>query len=413
MKKHTTNQGTQRKTSQQTATPEWTVGVDIGDTHSQLCVLDAAGEVVEEGRIQTTRDAFERRFTGAPKARVVIETGGHSRWIDEVVAGAGHDVVVANARELPKISRNIRKSDRNDAELLARLGRSDPKLLSPVQHRSAGAQRGLSLIRARAAMVKGRTSLVCCVRGIVKSAGARMPRCDADDFYIHKDKLPAGLQDALAPLVEQIRLLTDAIAAYDELLKTGMDTLAPGARNLTTIPGVGVVHSKPHPLASTAAHLPPPAPSAASRPSQGRCCARLAALSSHVSQRSRAPIPSSASCRRPGPSQPLLPADLYATQLQQVDEPVALTELARHPDAQQHTLRTQRRVTWRQDTVAALSFHAATRVPSRVAHRGSVLGRENHVDFRTGAYAISSHAMVIRAGILWWTLHIVARCRAK
>lgn len=241
MKKDTTNRKTVRKTSTSREAPTWTIGVDIGDKHSQLCVLDQAGEVVEEGRIQTTREAFERRFGGAERARVVIETGGHSRWIEEVVESAGHEVIVANARELPKLSKSIRKSDRNDAELLARLGRSDPKLLSPVEHRSAAAQQGLSLIRARAALVKSRTALINCIRGIVKSAGARMPRCDADDFHLHSDRLPAGLQQALAPVLEQIGQLTVAIAGYDQTLKDQMDDMAPGARNLTTIPGVGPV----------------------------------------------------------------------------------------------------------------------------------------------------------------------------
>ena len=32
-----------------------TVGLDVGDKHSQVCVLDAKGEVIEESRIRTTR----------------------------------------------------------------------------------------------------------------------------------------------------------------------------------------------------------------------------------------------------------------------------------------------------------------------------------------------------------------------
>lgn len=238
--KQSTKPTIQRKSLQREA-PTFTIGVDIGDRYSHLCVLDAEGEVVDEGRIATTREGFTRRFTAMERARVVIETGTHSRWIEEELVTAGHQVIVANARELPKISQNIRKSDRNDAELLARLGRSDPKLLSPVSHRSAGAQQGLSLVRARAALVKTRTTLVNCVRGLVKSVGGRMPKCDADDFHLHQDKLPLGLHDAVAPLVEQIAHLTKAIAGYDATLKARMDELAPGARNLTTIPGVGVL----------------------------------------------------------------------------------------------------------------------------------------------------------------------------
>jgi transposase len=76
---------------------------------------------------------------------------------------------------------------------------------------------------------------------MVKAVGARMPRCDTDNFHIHKDKLPPGLEEALAPIVAQIEHLTQAIAGYDTRLESEMDTLAPAARNLTTIPGVGPV----------------------------------------------------------------------------------------------------------------------------------------------------------------------------
>lgn len=221
--------------------PTCTVGVDIGDTHSLLCVLDAAGEVQEEARIRTTTDAFEARFSALGRARVVIETGAHSRWVEEVLVGAGHEVVIANARQVHVISKNPRKSDRNDAELLARLGRSDPKLLHPVQHRSAAAQQGLALVRARDGLLKARTSLVNCVRGMVKSVGARMPKCDADNFHLHLGKLPPGLKTALEPLVTQIEALTKAIAGFDERLVAEMETIAPAARNLTSIPGVGPV----------------------------------------------------------------------------------------------------------------------------------------------------------------------------
>ena len=41
------------------------------------------------------------------------------------------------------------KNDRNDAELLARFAAHDPKLLSPVQHRSLERQQDLNLIQAR------------------------------------------------------------------------------------------------------------------------------------------------------------------------------------------------------------------------------------------------------------------------
>src|SRR5215211_2514768 len=43
--------------------PKITAGVDLGDKYSYLCLIDTqSGEVVEEGRLRTTPEAFGRRF---------------------------------------------------------------------------------------------------------------------------------------------------------------------------------------------------------------------------------------------------------------------------------------------------------------------------------------------------------------
>ncbi len=44
--------------------PQITAGLDLGDKHSYLCLLDTvSGEVIEEGRLRTTPEALKRRFS--------------------------------------------------------------------------------------------------------------------------------------------------------------------------------------------------------------------------------------------------------------------------------------------------------------------------------------------------------------
>lgn len=107
------------------------IGVDLGDRFSHLCVLDVEGEVVEESRIPTSREGFERYFGVRLPTRVALEVGTHSPWVSRTVEELGHEVLVANARQLPLIYANDRKNDRTDAEILARVARLDPKLLVP------------------------------------------------------------------------------------------------------------------------------------------------------------------------------------------------------------------------------------------------------------------------------------------
>jgi transposase len=63
-------------------------------------------------------------------------------------------VIVAHARNVRLIGESRKKDDRLDAQTLARLARIDPELLSPVKHRSAKAQVDLTVIRARAGLVR-------------------------------------------------------------------------------------------------------------------------------------------------------------------------------------------------------------------------------------------------------------------
>ena len=55
-----------------------TIGVDIGDRTSHYCVLDVKGEVVEEGKLGTTKTGLNALFEELPTVRVAIEAGTHS-----------------------------------------------------------------------------------------------------------------------------------------------------------------------------------------------------------------------------------------------------------------------------------------------------------------------------------------------
>src|SRR3712207_2872371 len=77
-----------------------TVGLDLGDKYSCLCVLDTdSGELVEEGRLRTTPEDLRRRFDSEEQLQVAIEVGTHSSWVNRVLEGLGHEVLVANPRK--------------------------------------------------------------------------------------------------------------------------------------------------------------------------------------------------------------------------------------------------------------------------------------------------------------------------
>jgi transposase len=146
-----------------------------------------------------------------------------------------------NPRKLALIAENESKDDPVDAELLARLGRVEPRLLSPIVHRGARAQADLAVIRARDAMVAARTQLVNHVRGAVKSLGGRMESCSTRRFAKQESQLPEELRPALEPLLELIETMTEQIRGYDRQIEETCREKYPETELLRQVKGVGAV----------------------------------------------------------------------------------------------------------------------------------------------------------------------------
>lgn len=197
-----------------------TVGLDLSDRYTQVCVMDAAGTVVEEARVRTGADAIGERFAGRPRMRIALEAGAHSPWVSRLLESQGHDVYVADSRRLPLISSSIRKDDRRDAEMLARLVRSDPQLLSPIRHRPEQVLADRMTLQSRDALVQARTALVNRVRGLVKPFGVKIARTSTRCFATKaRDQIPEQLREAADPLLRVIEGLSEEIRKSDRLVE--------------------------------------------------------------------------------------------------------------------------------------------------------------------------------------------------
>ncbi|MGA9669729.1 MAG: IS110 family transposase [Terracidiphilus sp.] len=219
--------------------PEMTMGIDVGDRYSHLCLLDEDGEVVERDRVRSSEAAFRRHFEGAPRLRIALECGTHSPWMSRLLKQFGHQVIVANARKIPTITESESKNDSRDAEQLALMAAFNPKLLSPLEHRSLVRQQDLNLIQARAVLVKARTMIVNALRGLVKSAGGRLPACSSESFPDRAaGAVPPALADVAGPLLEQIARFNLQIGTMDKQIEK-LAAKYPEIGTLRSTPGVG------------------------------------------------------------------------------------------------------------------------------------------------------------------------------
>jgi len=221
-----------------------TMGLDLSDRLSHFHVQLGAGRRLATGKVATTRESLSPLFESWKGCRLVIEAGGHSPWVSRLGQECGMEVVVANPRRVELISKSDRKTDRTDAETLAELGRSNPKLLAPITHRTKEAQAHLAVQRARNEVVRVRTGLINHVRGVLKSHGHRAPSVSPESFGRRAVvSIPLELTTALKPMLELIEMVNARIQAYDqEIKRLGLEHY-PVVQLLQKIPGVGPIVS--------------------------------------------------------------------------------------------------------------------------------------------------------------------------
>jgi hypothetical protein len=65
------------------------IGIDMHQRESQVCMLDAAGQVVLERRVRTSRDRFAALLGTRPPARVLLEAATESACVGGAGPGGG------------------------------------------------------------------------------------------------------------------------------------------------------------------------------------------------------------------------------------------------------------------------------------------------------------------------------------
>jgi transposase len=195
--------------------PQDIIGVDIAKGWIDVFALSAA----RHERIATTQPALARFAKTATGCLVVLEaSGGYERPVTEALARAGVDYARVNprqAREFARATGRLAKTDRVDAEVLARMGRALDLRPTPPADPD----------RARlAALVARRDDLVTAVGREKNRAGTALDRW-------------LGKEIALL-----LRVLRDHLAAVEGQIATLVETrerLAAEARRLRSVPGIG------------------------------------------------------------------------------------------------------------------------------------------------------------------------------
>ena len=221
------------------------IGMDISQETIEVYVL-SNGYGKSFGKIDNNPNSINTflDYIKEPAASIVvaIETGTHSTWIARVIKGRGSEVIVANARDLAFIYKSEKKSDRTDAEKLARMARADQKLLSPVNVIDEDRQKALVSIKSREILMRNRTIIVNCLRGQLRYLGISDKGYTSETINDIYPTLPKDLKGLFKPLFATLTTLTNQIKEYDRLIEK-IAKKYPETQTLQQIKGVGPITS--------------------------------------------------------------------------------------------------------------------------------------------------------------------------
>ena len=102
---------------------QWEIGLDMGWTRFRYEVRDAADRRVERGGEESTPEGLRRvlaKYQGKERVRVSYEAGTQLYWVNEVVKGMGMESYPFHAASFALIVKSRNKSDKKDAEKIAR-----------------------------------------------------------------------------------------------------------------------------------------------------------------------------------------------------------------------------------------------------------------------------------------------------
>jgi transposase len=223
------------------------IGCDVSEKSSYVHVSDGNGRKVESQQIPTDKDGYRQYFKKwvGKHVKVAVEAGSHSRWIHDTLKKLGISVYVVNPNKVKLIAKSKKKTDKVDANCLAKLLRID-ELPERVYVAEGDSRELRDLLRSRHQLIASTTCLMNHLRGMLKQEGIKLKRNAFKDESTfpklltnksipnHLHPIITSYEKAIAEIRKQRKSLDDVIAGYGnkdiELLKS--------------VPGIGEVASK-------------------------------------------------------------------------------------------------------------------------------------------------------------------------
>jgi transposase len=227
-------------------------GIDVSLECSSVCILDASGKIVREGKVASEPEALIGWFgsLGLKLSRIGLEAGPLSQWLYAAMREAGLAVELLETRHVRDAFKAMPvKSDRNDARGIAQLIRLG--WFRPVHCKSLPAQETRAVLTARKLVQSKLHDIEMSLRGILRGFGLKVGRTTPKRFAGRIHELVAG-QATLEGIAERLlavhAVLLREFNGFEKQVR-GMARTDAKARLLMTMPAIGPIVALLYPSA--------------------------------------------------------------------------------------------------------------------------------------------------------------------
>jgi transposase len=223
---------------------DYYAGIDVSLECSSVCVVDAGGKIVREGKVESEPEALIAWFgsLGLGLSRIGLEAGPLSQWLYAGLRRAGLSVELLETRHVRDAFKAMPvKSDRNDARGIAQLMRLG--WFRPVHCKSMAAQETRAMLTARKLVQSKLLDVENSLRGILRGFGLKVGHTTVRSFAGRTRELVAGhpnLQAIADALLNVRAVLLEEFTAFEKRVRSAARSAAP-ARLLMTTPSVGPI----------------------------------------------------------------------------------------------------------------------------------------------------------------------------
>jgi transposase len=219
-------------------------GIDVSVEYSSVCVVDANGKIVREGKVASEPAALIDWLvaSGLSLVRIGLEAGPLSQWLHAGLRAAGLVVELMETRHVrDAFKAQPVKSDRKDARGIAQLMRLG--WFRPVHCKSLDAQEVRAMLTARKLVQSKLKDVENSLRGLLRGFGLKVGKTTPRTFAGRIRELVAGhpnLEVIGESLLAVREVLRREFSAFEKRVRT-MARSDAKARLLMSVPAVGTI----------------------------------------------------------------------------------------------------------------------------------------------------------------------------